>query len=71
MLQQTNGKLRSYITFKFNFDREKYLSVLICSKIVWTEPYQEVVLDLKSVLDVIYASWRIGNVESKVSNGCQ
>ena len=28
MLQQTNGKLRSYITFKFNFDREKYLSVL-------------------------------------------
>ena len=28
MLQQTNGKLRSYITFKFNFDRERYLSVL-------------------------------------------
>jgi hypothetical protein len=28
MLQQTNGKLRSYITFKFNFGREKYLSVL-------------------------------------------
>jgi hypothetical protein len=42
----------------------------ICSKIVCIEPYQKVVLDLKSVLDVIYtmyASWRIGNVESKVS----
>jgi uncharacterized protein Veg len=28
MLQQTNGKLRTYITFKSNFGREKYLSVL-------------------------------------------
>jgi hypothetical protein len=28
MLQQTNGKLRTYIAFKSNFDREKYLSVL-------------------------------------------
>ena len=28
MLQQANGKLRSYITFKSNFGREKYLSVL-------------------------------------------
>jgi phage terminase large subunit-like protein len=28
MLQQTNGKLRSYITFKSNFGREKHLSVL-------------------------------------------
>ena len=28
MLQQTNGKLKSYITFKSNFGREKYLSVL-------------------------------------------
>jgi hypothetical protein len=72
MLQQTNGKLRTYITFKSNFGREKYLSVLalflkllnfiqnwskflisgIWSKIVWIE----VVLDSKSVLDVIYAS---------------
>jgi hypothetical protein len=26
------------------------------SKIVWIEPYQEIVLDSKSVLDVIYAS---------------
>jgi hypothetical protein len=28
VLQQTNGKLRSYITFRSNFGREKYLSVL-------------------------------------------
>ena len=28
MLQQTNGKLKTYITFKSNFGREKYLSVL-------------------------------------------
>jgi hypothetical protein len=28
MLQQANGKLRSYITFKSNFGKEKYLSVL-------------------------------------------
>ena len=28
MLQQTNGKLRTYTTFKSNFGREKYLSVL-------------------------------------------
>jgi hypothetical protein len=35
----------------------KLLSFLIsgiCSKIGWIEPYQEVVLDSKSVLDVIY-----------------
>jgi hypothetical protein len=36
----------------------------ICSKIVWIEPYQDVFLDSKGVLDVIYASWRIGNVSS-------
>jgi hypothetical protein len=34
MLQQTNGKLKTYT-------------------IVWIEPYQEVVLDSKNVLDVI------------------
>ena len=40
MLQQTNGKLRTYITFKSNFGREKYLSVL--KKTFWAEemPYR-------------------------------
>jgi hypothetical protein len=28
MFQQTNEKLKTYITFKSNFGREKYLSVL-------------------------------------------
>jgi hypothetical protein len=32
------------------------INTSICSKIVWIKPYQEVVLDSKSVLDVIYAS---------------
>jgi hypothetical protein len=39
----------------FTQNWSKFFISGICSKIVWIEPYQEVVLDSKSVLDVIYA----------------
>ena len=64
MLQQTNGKLRTYITFKSNFGREKYLSVLkVLSRGDALHSYVFPVINWKlRLVDTKVLSYKIENV---------